>query len=104
MRNIRKLRDVEANFDLAMQKGDAVQSLRYLRELTARSLNAEYALKEDMLQTICQLEKHCAFLETRRSILDMFAAFSFVLGVVYHDYVIEIGTRILDFVYGMVIV
>lgn len=65
MRNIRKLRKVQDKFDLAMQRGDAVMALSYLRELTARALNAECALKEDMQQTICQLEEYCESLEVR---------------------------------------
>ena len=65
MRNIRKLRKVQDKFDLAMQRGDAVMALAYLREMTARSLNAECELKEDMQQTICQLEEYCESLEVR---------------------------------------
>ena len=65
MRNIRKLRKVQDKFDLAMQRGDAVMALVYLREMTARSLNAECELKEDMQQTICQLEEYCESLEVR---------------------------------------
>ena len=65
MRNIRKLRKVQDKFDLAMQRGDAVMALAYLREMTARALNAECELKEDMQQTICQLEEYCESLEVR---------------------------------------
>ena len=65
MRNIRKLRKVQDKFDLAMQRGDAVLALAYLREMTARALNAECELKEDMQQTICQLEEYCESLEVR---------------------------------------
>ena len=65
MRNIRKLRKVQDKFDLAMQRGDAVMALAYLREMTTRALNAECELKEDMQQTICQLEEYCESLEVR---------------------------------------
>ena len=65
MRNIRKLRKVQDKFDLAMCRGDAVMALAYLREMTARALNAECELKEDMQQTICQLEEYCESLEVR---------------------------------------
>ena len=65
MRDIQELRKVEAKFNLDMQRGDAVMALKHLREMTGRTLNAEYALKEDMQQTICQLEEYCESLEVR---------------------------------------
>lgn len=65
MRDIRRLKSVEAKYNQAMQRGDAVMALAYLREMTARALNAECELKEDMQQTICQLEEYCESLEVR---------------------------------------
>lgn len=65
MRDIRRLKSVEAKYNQAMQRGDAVMALKYLREMTARSLSAELETREDMQQTICQLENYCESLETR---------------------------------------
>ena len=65
MRDIRRLKSVEAKYNHAMQRGSAVMALKYLREMTSRSLSAEWETKEDMQQTICQLENYCESLETR---------------------------------------
>ena len=65
MRDIRRLKSVEAKYNQAMQRGDAVMALKYLREMTARSLSAELETQEDMQQTICQLEEYCESLEVR---------------------------------------
>ena len=104
MRNTICMTLVQRRYQSAVRKGRPEMALHWHKKLTALYINAEWEVKQDMLCTINQLESNCAFLETRRSILDMFTAFSFVLGVVYHDSVVEIGTRILDFVYGMVII
>ena len=76
MRDIRRLKVVEARYNRAMQCGDAVMALKYLREMTARSLSAEWETKEDMQQTICQLENYCESLETR---VLLFVPVAFVL-------------------------
>lgn len=76
MRNIRRLKIVEAKYKCAMRCGNTVMALTYLREMTSRSLNAEWETKEDMQQTICQLENYCESLETR---ILLFIPVAFVL-------------------------
>ena len=76
MRDIHRLKVVEARYNHAMQRGDAVMALKYLREMTSRSLSAEWETKEDMQQTICQLENYCESLETR---VLLFVPVAFVL-------------------------
>ena len=83
MRNIRRLKIVEAKYNQAMQRGDAVMALKYLREMTARSLSAEVETQEDMQQTICQLENYCESLETRLLLLIPFAVVLLVVGAVW---------------------
>ena len=83
MRDIRELRKVERKFNLDMQKGDAVMALVHLREMTGRTLNAECALKEDMQQTICQLEEYCESLEVRLSLFVPVAIALLAVGAVW---------------------
>ena len=100
MRNIRKLRKVQDKFDLAMQRGDAVLALAYLREMTARALNAECELKEDMQQTICQLEVHCDVLERSNNLLGWFVVGALVLGTCYGQGLVDMVVCGYDYLYN----
>ena len=102
MRNTICMTLAQRRYQSAVRRGRPEMALHWHKKLTALYINAEWEVKQDMLCTINQLESNCAFLETRRSILDFYAAVSFVLGVVYGDDFVAFCWRVLDFIQEVV--
>ena len=80
MRDSRDMTLAQRRYRAAMRKGNPTMALHWHKKLTAKYINAEWEVKQDLLCTVDKLEVYCDTLERSNNLLGWLAAGLFVFG------------------------
>lgn len=99
MRNTKDMTIDQRRYQSAVRKGNPTMALHWHKKLTAKYINAEWEVKQDLLCTVDKLEVYCDYLERSNNLLGWLAAGLFVLGTFYGQDILNAIISGYDYLY-----